>query len=254
MPPVEARDALASRTDSARHEWVSHRPHHWYDGHDKRMTNGERFARGLPPAAPRHLYGTETESDHGSGVVLGASSTVLGVIQITTEAGEVYYVGGSSARLVSSLHAATVVGYDPPVSTNTPVQVGIYFEKWGYWRTAGSWLGFVDPSYESEAGESSGIELYVSETSTPLGSAPKAGYVAHYTTVGYLETTVFTIDPSTGDMSVQWVDKSGSSAYTDATPAGFGIKSGKLSYGTNAFLVAEGFDPVASVTFIKQNL
>ncbi|RDX43155.1 hypothetical protein OH76DRAFT_1488051 [Lentinus brumalis] len=167
-----------------------------------RETNGERLARGLGPARPRRLYaGTRTNAARA--VPSGSPGTTQrGVIKlIAPSTGSVlaYMTATGATTNVASAHTFT---YNIPSPSNALV-------------------GFTDVTSSSALSEFASTYVFLGNNrattvrlmgvvagSTAAGGAAVSAESASYNG-GYAETTVFGVDPSTGKITVQWVNPDG---------------------------------------------
>ncbi|KAI0696861.1 hypothetical protein C8T65DRAFT_29763 [Cerioporus squamosus] len=175
-----------------------------------RATNAERLARGLGPARPRRLY-SGTRTNAARAVPSGSpGSTQRGVIKIVTagSGGDVWaYMTAGGATGSTSVTTADTFSYNMP-------------------SPADALVGFTDvtnPSYRLSAYASSAVHLgsgYATSarllgvlTPATAAGSPPVGAESYGYQGGYAETTIFSVDPSTGKITVQWVNADGSVVY-----------------------------------------
>ncbi|RPD54474.1 hypothetical protein L226DRAFT_596755 [Lentinus tigrinus ALCF2SS1-7] len=166
-------------------------------------TNAERLARGLGPARPRRLY-SGTRTNAARAVPSGSAGTTLrGVIKFVKSDGSVFgYMGANGYS--SGINGADTYSYTIP----TPATAVVGFTD--VTNTAYRLAAFA--SSDKHLGPGYGTVVYLESIvsgATPAGSGPVSSEgIGYFGGVG--ETTIFSVDPNTGKVTIQWVNSDGS--------------------------------------------
>ncbi|KAJ3782543.1 hypothetical protein GGU10DRAFT_378483 [Lentinula aff. detonsa] len=162
------------------------------------LTNAERFQRGLPPLAPRALYNpTRVRRDS----LPSSSPTIVAKIAVSYKdtGAAVGYMRGASVNTESF---ATIFSFRNPSSVSDLVELNDYSSGQHYVFAAYTDGYYVGPSSDDS------LILTTSPLSTPAGSPQEPDYTKGPTQ--YSESTVWSIDPSTGVVEAYWVNQDGS--------------------------------------------
>ncbi|KAH9925015.1 uncharacterized protein BXZ73DRAFT_103393 [Epithele typhae] len=186
------------------------------------LSNGERMARGLGPKPPRRLYSTGTHVARAapSGV---AGTSQSGSIGVYAAGGQfVGYIGAYGITTVppgsGTASAAWTYSYAMPDPASSVVELnrlGTPFRLSAVAIRSG-------PQVTLGPGNTIYLQLQNSRATTPAGS-PLSTYVYDTYAIGYAQTTVFSVDPSTGLVTVKWVNPDGSMPTTYLAVSGMGL-------------------------------
>ncbi|KAI0357721.1 hypothetical protein OH77DRAFT_1421818 [Trametes cingulata] len=176
-------------------------------------TNAERMARGLGPARPRRLYaGSRTNAARAapSGV---PSTTHTGIIALyltgTSPSGGVPPLAWSGRfQIARSAGAAFSYTYTEPTPATAVLELECTDDP-------GYRLGGLPFRMYSSAMLRPGSPYYVQlnhvAAETPAGATEGAFQRGAYQ-IGYAFTTIFSVDPDTGKITVNWVNADGAVA------------------------------------------
>jgi len=205
------------------------------------LTNAQRFARGLPPAPPKRLFGSRIESARRSSVSTTPGQTVTGTIQLT--AGSTTYYLGPDGLVTTSSGFAQPFQYVDPASSSTLV---VLEAMNSLDEPLGVYLAFGSAETSSLSSDNDNyVSLVGATTLTSGGSAPAAITLdGGGSTFG--ETTVFMIDPTTGYITTTWVN-AGPVTATEITLATDGTEL-YMGSGTG-YMTSFSFTPVVGFTF-----
>jgi len=214
-----------------------------------RLTNGERFARGLPPSKPKRLY-TPTRRQS----VPSVSPSGVGIIQVTD---------ANSGDLVGYVADAANSGsgeYGITQDTTLALQVQTTYQD----SPTGNIItlnGFSQPYFGAEQGYYSGSDIGVGsanyaylcgiETATAPNSGPQAGddnsfSDAYEISAGTAETAIWAVDPTSLIITAQYVN---SDVSKPATLIVFGNVDGNFVLTGDFTAYNASYYPAELVTF-----
>ncbi|EIN06211.1 hypothetical protein PUNSTDRAFT_136999 [Punctularia strigosozonata HHB-11173 SS5] len=187
-------------------------------------SNADRLKRGLPPAKPARLFGSRTDSERRSipsttpGYTYTSPIAIWPSGSLPSRKRDGVPLGYLGAYGVTNLASAWTFTYtEPEIATNV-VQLphpGTPYRLSGVAIRSGSQvtLGPGNTIY---------LELQNTRASTPAGSTTPT-YVYDTYAIGYAQTTIFSVDPATGKVTVKWVNPDGSTPTTYLAVSGTGI-------------------------------
>ncbi|OSD01001.1 hypothetical protein PYCCODRAFT_1436784 [Trametes coccinea BRFM310] len=193
-------------------------------------TNAERMARGLGPARPRKLY-SASRTNAPRALPSGAPGTTQTGIIALYAAGTSPASGASPVawmgqyQLAASSQLAFPYSFTQPSPSDAAVELNCVNDP-GY-RLGGMPNG---PRSTAQLGPGNTVFVKFTQTgaSTPAGATAGAFSSGKYS-VGYAETTIFSIDDATGKITVKW----GNPDFTIAT------QLYQIVYASNLYLTGD---------------
>ncbi|KAJ3968590.1 hypothetical protein EV361DRAFT_407790 [Lentinula raphanica] len=208
------------------------------------LTNAERFQRGLPPLAPRNLFDpTRVRRD----TLPSSAASIVARVAVSNKASgsKLGYMNGDTVD--TAIHATTF-SFRNPSSVSDLIELNDYSTGKHYVLAAyvlGYYLG--PTSFDS-------VTLTTSSVSTPANGPQQPDYTKVPTE--WVESTVWTIDPSTGIVSAHWVNLDGSRypVYILAQTTRTGSTTSTTLVFTGSVTLFEARYTTASTTFAEVTL
>ncbi|TFK54754.1 hypothetical protein OE88DRAFT_1653236 [Heliocybe sulcata] len=158
-------------------------------------TNAARLARGLTPSPPKSLFSPSRVRRNTPSAV--PPTTFTGVIAIYQSSTLVGYLASSSNIMARS--GATLFQYTTTTSTSTSIVMATDPTKY---LSVGQPVSGTGSGNMGSSSDAYG-RVVTTTTSTALNAPPAAAGDNKY------ETTIFSIDPTSSQVSIQWVNPSG---------------------------------------------
>ncbi|KAJ3723758.1 hypothetical protein C8R42DRAFT_469123 [Lentinula raphanica] len=230
------------------------------------LTNAERFQRGLPPLAPRNLYDpTRVRRD----TLPSSAASIVARIAVSNKASgsKLGYMNGDT---VDTATHATTFSFRNPSSVSDLIELNDYvcFLHLSFFSSVCCRLALVHSQSTGKhyvlaayvlgyyLGPTSfdSVTLTTSSVSTPANGPQQPDYTKVPTE--WVESTVWTIDPSTGIVSAHWVNLDGSRypVYILAQTTRTGSTTSTTLVFTGSVTLFEARYTTASTTFAEVTL